>query len=138
MNPTSTLRMRRATAFLAVTWALVAIFYSVVGLRAPEDALNHPFGDARLGRSTVIQWVHPSAADTEAAVGDRILELNGVTSEATDIYDPCHTPFEAWRQLRRQWRQEGHRPRQLQYLRRCRSGAHAAGILFHPANMSRL
>ena len=34
----------------------------------------------------------------------RILELNGVTSEATDIYDPEHGPFQAWAQLRRQWR----------------------------------
>jgi len=33
-----------------------------------------------------------------------IVELNGVTSESTDIYDPDGTLFEAYRQLFRQWR----------------------------------
>ena len=37
--------------------------------------------------------------------GFKILELNGVTSEATHIYDPKHTLFEAWGILFRQWRE---------------------------------
>lgn len=32
-----------------------------------------------------------------------IVELNGVTSEPTNIYDPSFTLFRAWRVLRRQW-----------------------------------
>jgi membrane protein DedA with SNARE-associated domain len=32
-----------------------------------------------------------------------IVELNGVTSESTNIYDPACTLFEAWRVLCRQW-----------------------------------
>lgn len=34
----------------------------------------------------------------------KILEVNGVTSEATHIYDPQHSVFYAWRILCRQWR----------------------------------
>jgi hypothetical protein len=49
-----------------------------------------------------------------------ILELNGVTSEATHIYDPSGSLFAAWATLMRQWslafaigaanRARGHRP----------------------------
>lgn len=45
----------------------------------------------------------------------KILELNGVTSEATHIYDPKHTAAEARAVLREQWRlayEIGHRNRQ--------------------------
>ncbi len=34
----------------------------------------------------------------------RVIELNGVTSEATSIYDPRHSVLHAWRTLARQWR----------------------------------
>jgi hypothetical protein len=34
----------------------------------------------------------------------KIIELNGVTSEATHIYDPRLSLFEAYRVLFRQWR----------------------------------
>ncbi|RKX33785.1 MAG: hypothetical protein DRP71_09260 [Verrucomicrobia bacterium] len=37
--------------------------------------------------------------------GLKILELNGVTSEATHIYDPENSLFEAYRVLFRQWRE---------------------------------
>jgi len=36
--------------------------------------------------------------------GFKIIELNGVTSEATDIYDPANSIFKAYRTLFRQWR----------------------------------
>jgi hypothetical protein len=32
------------------------------------------------------------------------VELNGVTSEATHIYDPRHSLIDGWRTLFRQWR----------------------------------
>jgi hypothetical protein len=35
--------------------------------------------------------------------GFKVIELNGVTSEATNIYDPAHTLFEAYAILFRQW-----------------------------------
>lgn len=36
--------------------------------------------------------------------GFKIIELNGVTSEATDIYDPSNSIFDAYRKLFRQWK----------------------------------
>ena len=33
-----------------------------------------------------------------------VIELNGVTSEATSIYDPAHSLTHGWRVLMRQWR----------------------------------
>jgi hypothetical protein len=33
-----------------------------------------------------------------------VLELNGVTAESTDIYDPANSVVSAWRKLMRQWR----------------------------------
>jgi len=45
-----------------------------------------------------------SVEDLEAGCGMQILELNGVTAESTDIYDPDHSVVDAWRQLMRQWR----------------------------------
>lgn len=45
------------------------------------------------------------AESTEALAAGRfqVLELNGLTSESTHIYDPRHTLLEAWRDLARQW-----------------------------------
>ena len=53
MNPTSTLRMRRWTAFVAMAWALLAIFLSVASLRIapgrPQPSLQR-FAARRPGR----------------------------------------------------------------------------------------
>jgi membrane protein DedA with SNARE-associated domain len=46
-------------------------------------------------------------SDVEAFMAGRdlsIVELNGVTSESTDIYDPDGSLFQAYRQMFRQWR----------------------------------
>jgi hypothetical protein len=34
----------------------------------------------------------------------KVIELNGLTSEATSIYDPRHSVWHGWRTLCRQWR----------------------------------
>ena len=39
-----------------------------------------------------------------AGGGFKIIELNGVTSEASHIYDPRHSLIDGWRTLCRQWR----------------------------------
>jgi signal transduction histidine kinase len=77
MSPTSTLRMRRFTAPLAIAWALSAILPSVAALRAPEGAWDHPFDEPRLGRVALVQSVHPSAAGAGVEVGDRVVALDG-------------------------------------------------------------
>lgn len=46
----------------------------------------------------------PSRQDLMAGRGLKIVELNGVTSEATHIYDPRTSLFEAYRVLFEQWR----------------------------------
>jgi hypothetical protein len=46
----------------------------------------------------------PSRQDFMAGRNIKIIELNGVTSEATHIYDPKLSLFEAYRVLFRQWR----------------------------------
>jgi hypothetical protein len=46
----------------------------------------------------------PSVADFQAGRNFKVIELNGVTSEATSIYDPRHSVFAAYRVLFAQWR----------------------------------
>ncbi|MEO1086132.1 MAG: SNARE-like domain protein, partial [Acidobacteriota bacterium] len=46
----------------------------------------------------------PSYDHFQRGEGIYALELNGVSSEATHIYDPKHSLFEAWAILGRQWR----------------------------------
>jgi pimeloyl-ACP methyl ester carboxylesterase/membrane protein DedA with SNARE-associated domain len=45
----------------------------------------------------------PSVEDFRKGRNFRVVELNGVTSEATSIYDPANSIFAAWRVLMRQW-----------------------------------
>jgi hypothetical protein len=46
----------------------------------------------------------PSLDEMKNGAGFKIIELNGVTSESTDIYDPKSSLVEAYRKLFRQWR----------------------------------
>ncbi|NJM52385.1 MAG: alpha/beta fold hydrolase [Blastocatellia bacterium] len=46
----------------------------------------------------------PSREDFQGGKNLKIIELNGVTSEATSIYDPKNSVFDAWRILCEQWR----------------------------------
>jgi len=68
----------------------------------------------------------PSANDLMKGKNIKILELNGVTSEATHIYDPSSTLMSAYRTLMRQWDlaftigtfnvKNGHKPAKLSTL----------------------
>ena len=46
----------------------------------------------------------PSLDDLQRGENFKIIELNGVTSESTNIYDPRYSLFDAYRMLFRQWR----------------------------------
>lgn len=46
----------------------------------------------------------PNEDDLQRGTNIKILELNGVTSEATNIYDPRHSLLFAYKTLLRQWR----------------------------------
>jgi len=70
-------------------------------LTAAMDAISQNFAGFNFGRYDVRC---PSANDLRAGRNLRVIELNGVTSEATAIYDPHGSLLSAWRTLCRQWR----------------------------------
>ncbi|RBP51392.1 carboxylate--amine ligase [Arenicella xantha] len=47
----------------------------------------------------------PSVEDLQAGSEIKVLEVNGVTSESTNMYDPSYSIFQAYRILFAQWRQ---------------------------------
>ncbi len=77
MNPTSTLRFRKAVAVLAVAWAGLALVLSLAALRAPEERLLHPFIDSRAGTVAVVQSLSAEATESSLEVGDRLVGFNG-------------------------------------------------------------
>ena len=74
--------------------------HRTAALEAAVDRISRGFDGFRIGRYDV------RAESTEALEAGcfRVIELNGVTSEATSIYDPGHGLLEAYRTLRAQWR----------------------------------
>src|SRR5262245_66210348 len=95
MNPSSTLRVRRATAGLFLVWAVGAIVLSLGALRAPGDRLYHPFTHTRLANISVIAEVSDAARASGAEPGDVIVAMNGrpfheVLREGTKSLDPTH------------------------------------------------
>jgi hypothetical protein len=70
-------------------------------LESAIDALARGFEGFFFGRFDLRV---PSVEHFRAGVGFKILELNGVTSEATHIYAPGASLFAAYRTLFEQWR----------------------------------
>ncbi|HEU5220254.1 MAG TPA: hypothetical protein VFU23_16450, partial [Gemmatimonadales bacterium] len=69
-------------------------------LEAAVDQVSRGFAGFQFGRYDV-------RAESDDALREghfRVIELNGVTSEATSIYDPAHSLAGAYRTLMRQWR----------------------------------
>jgi hypothetical protein len=75
--------------------------HSTAALENAIDTLSRSIDGFFFGRYDVRV---PAAADLEAARGMAVLELNGVTAESTDVYDPGNGVVAAWRKLMRQWR----------------------------------
>ncbi len=75
--------------------------HSTAALEAAIDELSRSIEGFSFGRYDVRV---ASAADLEQGRELQVLELNGVTAESTDIYDPGNSVFDAWRKLMRQWR----------------------------------
>lgn len=83
-----------------------ALFVNGNHLNGPElerafDEISRRFEGFYFGRYDVRV---PSVDDFKAGRNVRVIELNGVTSEATHIYDPNGSAFEAYRVLFEQWR----------------------------------
>jgi hypothetical protein len=75
--------------------------HSTPALGAAIDELSRSIEGFFFGRYDVRV---ESVEDLEAGRGLQVLELNGVTAESTDIYDPENSVADAWRKLMRQWR----------------------------------
>ena len=70
-------------------------------LEARLDALSRRIDGFHFGRYDVIV---PSAEHLQRGEGLRVIELNGLTSEATHIYDARTSLLQAYRDLAAQWR----------------------------------
>ncbi len=70
-------------------------------LSAAIDRVSKSFDGFYFGRFDIRT---PSLDDFQRGENFKIVELNGVTSEATHIYDPKNSLFKAYRILRAQWR----------------------------------
>jgi hypothetical protein len=69
-------------------------------LTAAIDRLSQRFAGFHFGRYDLRV---PSEAHLRRGEGLGVIELNGVTSEATNVYDPALGIFEAYRILGAQW-----------------------------------
>jgi len=69
-------------------------------LEAAVDQLSRAFDGFYFGRYDV----RAESAEALQRGRFRMIELNGVTSEATSIYDPSHRLIDAYRMLGKQWR----------------------------------
>lgn len=86
-------------------------------LEATIDRISQRFDGFYFGRYDIRT---PSIEAFKQGHSFKVLELNGVSSEATMIYDPKHSLFDAYRILFKQWRiafeiglanvQRGHKP----------------------------
>jgi hypothetical protein len=70
-------------------------------LEAAIDRISKAFDGFFFGRYDIRT---PSVEDFQQGRNLKVVELNGVTSEATSIYDPQNGVFEAYRVLMEQWR----------------------------------
>lgn len=83
-----------------------AVFLDGIEFKTPElengiDRLAKGFPGFYFGRFDIRT---PSLVDFQRGQNFQVVELNGVTSEATHIYDPKHSVFNAYRTLFAQWR----------------------------------
>ncbi|MEM7392119.1 MAG: hypothetical protein AAF492_07185, partial [Verrucomicrobiota bacterium] len=83
-----------------------AVFLDGNHLRTPEleaviDRVSRTYDGFYFGRYD-LRAASPEALSRGESF--KIVELNGVTSEATHIYDPKHSLLNAWRTLMEQWR----------------------------------
>ena len=88
------------------THCLGSIFLDGIEIKTAEmaraiDLLARGFDAFYFGRFDIRT---PSLTDFQQGKNFKVIELNGVTSEATSIYDPKNTLFAAYRVLFNQWR----------------------------------
>jgi signal transduction histidine kinase len=77
MNPRSTQRFRRATALLAIAWALFAFALGLRGQLAASNAPSPPFSYSGVAGRAVLHGTTPAAAAAGLGAGDRLLAVDG-------------------------------------------------------------
>jgi two-component system NtrC family sensor kinase len=77
MNPSSTLKVRRAVALAFFIWgaASIVLAFSIFGEGASQQ-LSFPFVDHRIGGAAIVAVAAPSAAE-QLSPGDFLLEVDG-------------------------------------------------------------
>ncbi len=80
---------------------LDGVWVKTEALEEAIDRISKKFAGFYFGRYDIRV---PSIEDFQRGENFKIIELNGVTSEATHIYDPKNSLFEAYRVLFAQWR----------------------------------
>ena len=85
----------RGTVFYDGAWILTPELEAVI------DGISRSFNGFYFGRYDIRT---PSIDDFKKGRNFKIIELNGVTSEATHIYNPGSSLFAAYRTLAHQWR----------------------------------
>jgi pimeloyl-ACP methyl ester carboxylesterase/membrane protein DedA with SNARE-associated domain len=88
------------------THCLGCLFVDGAAIETPQlltsiDRISGAFDGFYFGRYDIRT---PSIDDFKTGRNFKIVELNGVTSEATSIYDPSNSLLSAYRTLMRQWR----------------------------------
>jgi len=83
-----------------------AMFLNGASIKTPEleariDEISKSFKGFYFGRYDIRA---PSIDDLKKGAGFKVVELNGVTSEATHIYDPKNSLLNGYRVLMQQWR----------------------------------
>lgn len=83
-----------------------ALFLDGAHMKTPEleavmDLISRQFEGFFIGRYDIRT---PSVEDFKRGQNFKIIELNGVTSEATHIYNPGYSLWNGWRTLAEQWR----------------------------------
>ncbi len=73
MSPIATLRFRRATALIAVLWALAGLFLGVRGNLAEAQRPRTPFTSSGVAGRQVVHSVTPEAASAGIRAGDRFI-----------------------------------------------------------------
>ena len=76
MNPRATLRLRRATAALAIAWALLALAVGIHGQILASRSASTPFTSSGAAGRVVIHTLTPAARDAGLEVGDRLLTVD--------------------------------------------------------------
>jgi signal transduction histidine kinase len=77
MGPTATQRFRRATAILAVAWAVLALGFSLGAQLIERRGVHPPVSYSVVAGVATVQWASPEATAAGVAPGHRLVSVDG-------------------------------------------------------------